>query len=239
MSTIWYARNVGDYQRKTRHLSMLEHGAYTMLLDWYYANDRAPNAIASELHRICMAFEPDEQAAMHRVLEQFFELRDGRWFNDRAEQELARRRSISEKRAEAAGKRWSASDASADAIAHTSTTTTTVKKKREAKASLRAPRFDEFWTAYPHRNGTKTGKAKAREIYARRVKDGVPEQTLIDGAQAAHRHPDVIRGYARDPTTWLNAEGWTDEIGQIVPIRQERPDGQPSRLDAFLSGARR
>jgi uncharacterized protein YdaU (DUF1376 family) len=115
-------------------------------------------------------------------------------------------------------------------------------ERREAKASLRATRFDEFWQTYPHRNGTKKGRASALKSYERRVRDGVSEQTLIDGAQAAHRHPDVIRGYARDPTTWLNAEGWTDEIGQIVPIRQETQHG-PSRsstgLDAFLTGARR
>jgi uncharacterized protein YdaU (DUF1376 family) len=122
---------------------------------------------------------------------------------------------------------------------HTDTDT----DKREAKASLRATRFDEFWQAYPHRNGTKKGRASALKVYERRMRDGVSEQELIDGAQAAHRHPDVIRGYARDPTTWLNAEGWTDEIGQIVPIRPEHQHGKPTRIEqdvtAFVSGASR
>ena len=34
---IFYKRYLGDYQRDTGHLSMLEHGAYTLLLDAFYA----------------------------------------------------------------------------------------------------------------------------------------------------------------------------------------------------------
>jgi hypothetical protein len=117
-------------------------------------------------------------------------------------------------------------------------------EERGAYAPLaRQGRFAEFWDTYPHRNGTKKAKAKASESYARAIRRGVSEQVIIDGARAAHRHPDVIRGYARDPTSWLNQEGWTDEISQIVTLEPRHDGRQPSRIEAdvtaFVAGASR
>ena len=36
----YYQRNIGDYARDTGHLSVLEHGLYVLMLDWYYLNER-------------------------------------------------------------------------------------------------------------------------------------------------------------------------------------------------------
>lgn len=83
---------------------------------------------------------------------------------------------------------------------------------RSSAPCRHARRFEDFWNAYPHRNSTKTGKAPALKRYQMAVKRGVAEETMIAGAWAAHRHPDVKRGYARDPATWLNQEGWEDEV---------------------------
>lgn len=79
-------------------------------------------------------------------------------------------------------------------------------------APTRVHRFVEFWESYPHRNGAKKGKQPALERYRRAVKAGVAEAAIIEGALAAHRHPDVVRGFARDPATWLNQRGWEDEV---------------------------
>lgn len=117
MTDIWYARYVGDYQRKTSHLSILEHGAYNLLLDHYYATGRPLPANASVLHRICRAFASDEQAAVKSVIDQFFYLENGCYYNKKAEQELAKRCNLSEKRRQAAKKRHHPDDANAGANA--------------------------------------------------------------------------------------------------------------------------
>lgn len=126
----WYARYPGDYGRKTRHLSMMEHGAYALLLDHYYNTGAPLPANAVQLHRICMAFDEAEQAACMTVLHEFFVLRDDGWHNDRADDELLKRSEISEKRSKSAAKRYANAPAkghaNAPAIAHTTTTTTTV-----------------------------------------------------------------------------------------------------------------
>lgn len=90
-------------------------------------------------------------------------------------------------------------------------------KEIDKSISTRAMRFDEFWSVYPHRGGVKRNRKGASQKYALAVRHGVPEQTLIDGAKAYATDRRVIDGYARDPTTWLNQEGWTDGIEAASP----------------------
>ena len=145
MSLQWYARYAGDYLRDTAHLSLLEHGAYTLLMDYYYstgqplpanADANAPAlalATNERLYRICRAVTQIEQEAVDSVLSCFFDLDDGNYYHDRIDRELEKRSDISEKRSAAnakmrearknkskAGNKQSASaDASADANAVT------------------------------------------------------------------------------------------------------------------------
>ena len=38
----YFKRNIGDYHKKAGRLSMLEHGAYTLLIDSCYDRERFP-----------------------------------------------------------------------------------------------------------------------------------------------------------------------------------------------------
>ena len=83
----YYKRHIGDYLKDTAHLSLLEHGIYTRLLDVYYTRESAiPEAQAA---RLIGARSEAEREAMQLVLEEFFELRDGVWIQHRCERELA------------------------------------------------------------------------------------------------------------------------------------------------------
>ena len=86
----YYERHIGDYAKDAGHLSMLEHGAYTILLDRYYSTEQGiPEGKA---HRLCRARTDDEVQAVDVVLEEFFELVDGVWINSRAEEEILKAR---------------------------------------------------------------------------------------------------------------------------------------------------
>lgn len=90
----YYERYCGDYQRDTAHLSLAEHGAYTMLLDTYFSVEKAlPEDLAS-LYRVCRAMTRLEQQAVKAVAEQFFPVSqdDGMRHNQRADREIARAR---------------------------------------------------------------------------------------------------------------------------------------------------
>lgn len=86
----YYRRYIGDYQRDTMHLSVAEHGAFTLLLDAYYAqNGQLPRHL-SELNRLCRATTKIEKNAVQSVAQQFFPTNgDGSRHNKRADSELA------------------------------------------------------------------------------------------------------------------------------------------------------
>lgn len=84
----YWERHIGDYARDTAHLSLLEHGVYTILLDRYYATEEG--IPADQAHRLARARTDDERAAVDAVLAEFFRLVDGLWINRRVEEEVAK-----------------------------------------------------------------------------------------------------------------------------------------------------
>ena len=114
----WYARYPRDYGEKTAHLSLAEHGAYTLLLDHYMTSGGAmPIAMPIAMHaaslcyRICRAQSDEERAAVDSVVVQFFTIEsDGCLHNKRADIELGKRKNLSETRSsvakKGAAKRW-------------------------------------------------------------------------------------------------------------------------------------
>lgn len=82
----YYERHLGDYAKDTAHLSMLEHGAYTLLLDRYYSTEAG--IPEDQAHRVARARTRDEKQAVDVVLNEFFVLTDGVWISGRAEEEI-------------------------------------------------------------------------------------------------------------------------------------------------------
>lgn len=105
MKIIWYSFYPADYARDTAHLTMIEHGAYRLLLDHCYMTGKPLPANEVHLHRVCRALAPEEQNALHTVLHQFFTLTNEGWVHERVQAELAKSGEISEKRRQAANLR--------------------------------------------------------------------------------------------------------------------------------------
>jgi uncharacterized protein YdaU (DUF1376 family) len=89
----YYERYCGDYQRDTAHLTLCEHGAFTMLLDAYYSTEKPLPSEHSSLYRICRAMSKVEQAAVRSVADEFFPIgEDGQRHNNRADAMIAKAR---------------------------------------------------------------------------------------------------------------------------------------------------
>lgn len=86
----YYERHLGDYAKDTGHLSMLEHGAYTLFLDRYYATEKG--IPEDQAHRVSRARTKEEKEAVNNVLNEYFVLVDGIWINNRAEEEIEKAR---------------------------------------------------------------------------------------------------------------------------------------------------
>ena len=136
----WMPMYHGDYLRDTRSLSLIQHGAYHLLLCTYYSTAQPLEADKSSLYRVCAAMTEDERQAVDFVIGKFFTLDGDVYRNKRADEEIAKAEEIQAKRSEA-GKRGAnaranasanastSDDAIADTTTTTSTTTTTNNKK--------------------------------------------------------------------------------------------------------------
>jgi len=82
----YYERHLGDYARDTAHLSILEHGAYNLLLDRYYATEQP--IPADQAHRLARARTREERLAVDVILSEFFVLHEGCWVHNRVDAEI-------------------------------------------------------------------------------------------------------------------------------------------------------
>ena len=86
----YYERHLGDYARRTAHLSLLEHGVYSLLLDRYYGSEKPLPLDLKAVQRLVGARTAGERAAVKTVLEEFFTLTDEGWRNKRCDEEIER-----------------------------------------------------------------------------------------------------------------------------------------------------
>lgn len=82
-----YPRHIGDYLKDTSHLSLLEHGVYTRLLDVYYTRE-APIP-PEQAERLVGARTREEKAALQAILSEFFIPSPEGWRQSRADREIA------------------------------------------------------------------------------------------------------------------------------------------------------
>lgn len=110
----YYERHIGDYLKDTAHLSIIEHGVYTRLLDIYYTREGPiPQA---EVARLVGARSKEERAALDVVLAEFFACDAGAYRQRRCDAEIERFQDKQRKAKASAEKRWQHTERSADAM---------------------------------------------------------------------------------------------------------------------------
>jgi uncharacterized protein YdaU (DUF1376 family) len=233
---LWTDAYLGD----TSHLTTIEHGAYLLLLIsmWRTAEKRLPSD--DKLLARYARCNAGQWARMKPILMAFFKVDGGFITQSRLTDEAYAVKQHSRKQSDKAKARWLKDKETPDAAALPEPCRNDAplplplpsKEEREAKASLVRSRFSEFWDCYPHRDG-KRNRAGAERAFAKASRR-VSEQTIIDGARAAHGDRRVRDGFARDPTTWLNQEGWADEVDPNVHPFPNRRQNDGERLDDQL-----
>jgi uncharacterized protein YdaU (DUF1376 family) len=96
-----YQKNIGDYRSATMHLSLLEHGVYNQLLDWYYLDEQPLPLDNRTLFRRLSAKSEIEQQAVVDVLEEMFTQTENGWGHKRVEREIAQYKAKSQQAREA------------------------------------------------------------------------------------------------------------------------------------------
>ena len=83
----YYKRNLGDYAKKCGRLTMLQHGAYTLLIDSCYDREQFPTL--EEAIDWCWASTTEEIEAVTFVLRKFFTLEGDVYVQNRIKDEVA------------------------------------------------------------------------------------------------------------------------------------------------------
>lgn len=86
----YFKRNIGDYHKKAGRLTMLQHGAYTLLLDACYDRETFPTL--EQALDWCWASTDEEKDAVEFVLKKFFILENGLYIQHRIQDELEKYR---------------------------------------------------------------------------------------------------------------------------------------------------
>lgn len=72
----FYMHHIGDYVKKTSHLSPAALGVYQRFVDWCYAHEKPLPLRMRDLYEIAHAFTPTDRRSVDRVLADFFEMTD-------------------------------------------------------------------------------------------------------------------------------------------------------------------
>jgi uncharacterized protein YdaU (DUF1376 family) len=82
----YFKRNIGDYHKKAGRLNMLQHGAYTLLIDACYDREKFPTL--EEAIEWTWASTSEEVEAVTFVLHKFFILENGVYKQNRIQEEI-------------------------------------------------------------------------------------------------------------------------------------------------------
>ncbi|MEM1191532.1 MAG: DUF1376 domain-containing protein [Pseudomonadota bacterium] len=95
----WYKKHIGDYMRKAGRLSMVQHGAYNLLMDSCY--DREDFPTRDDAIEWTWASTTEEVEAVEFVLGRFFTLgQDGKYVQKHIAEDIAEYRGTCQKNAE-------------------------------------------------------------------------------------------------------------------------------------------
>lgn len=211
----YYKRHLGDYAKDTGHLSALEHGVYTLLLDWYYSNERP--IPAEKAIRIARG-NPEETES---VLREYFHLTAEGWVHHYADREIAEyhRRAVINRATGKLGGRPRKNPEKTDSVstANPEITLATSHKpvsiRAESKALVQqAARFADFWQVYPNKKGRKD----AERHWRREGCDAVADQIICHVQLMLASDDGWRRGYVPMGSTYVNGRRWED-----------RPTGPP------------
>jgi uncharacterized protein YdaU (DUF1376 family) len=231
----YFKRNIGDYHKKAGRLTMLEHGAYTLLLDACYDRERFPTM--EEAIDWCWARNKEEIDAVELVLRKFFDLIDGRYVQLRIQDEIDAYHAISLKNKEIAANREAAKRTKRAPVvnepAPNQEPLTINQEPIDQKHTSQATTDDlflKFWALYPR----KQDKAKAQKAWTKLKVTEDLFALIAKGLSVQVVSADWLKEsgkYIPLPTTWLNGKRWEDEIKVASNVHQFPGKSRHTELD--------
>lgn len=184
----YYEHHIGDFLKKTVHLTAVEEGIYRRLLDRYYTTERPLPVDVRECCKLARASSKAERDAVRDVLKDFFSLQEDGHHQNRADQEIARFQEKSAKAKRSAEARWNASkpQSEGNANAYANASDESMRTHCEGNATRARPHTPDTSNQSPDLN-TNTHTAPATDggrVCRLLRKTGIPD--------ANPGHPDLL-----------------------------------------------
>jgi uncharacterized protein YdaU (DUF1376 family) len=234
----YYQFNIADYRKDAGHLSMVEHGIYRSLIDWYYL-DETPIPAETQVVMRRLRLGSDEAHHLENVLRDFFILTEKGYYHNRIHADLERyqtqfaKNRVNGQRGGRPKKQQVTEDKTQVVISDNQMVSQvepkltltnnqepiTNKIKARSKAPLALTRFAEFWQAYPRR----ADKAKAEQSWSKQGLDAIADEVIAGAVSYAKAKVGTEPQFIALPSTWLNGKRWQDESAG-APVTQSAPE---------------
>lgn len=235
----YYKRNIGDYYKKAGRLTMLQHGAYTLLKDACYDRETFPTL--DEAIDWVWAASKEEIEAVEFVLNKFFcKDESGYFVQDRVQEELdkyhensAINKRIANERETKRREKRTKREQSVDGLPNNSNeappnqelgTTNQELGTTNHNNNMVDQEFERFWLA----GMTKQSKQNAKKAFAKQFKEAckVDESTTAESFtdylvfDVQQRLAAQMFGFDKmHPSTYLNQQRWNDDIAKPTQTR--------------------
>jgi uncharacterized protein YdaU (DUF1376 family) len=222
---------VQDFLVGTADMIAEERGVYIVLLCYQWAKGFLPDDIT-----VLMRLSGGSRKSVTRVMAKFVKGDDGNLRNQRLEGEREKQRNFSASRSANAQKRYSKCTASASPVQCTDPALQSSSSSSDNTPIV--PKgtgvgFDAFWAAYPKK------KAKGAALKAWAKIKGVHEllPQILESVRQQTGSPEWQKEcgrYIPHPATWLNGQGWSDEVEIAIAAQSFRP---PEPVQSDFGGA--
>lgn len=174
---IYFEHHIGDYAAAAGHLSLIEDAIYSRAQRRYYLTEAPLPADSDAVARLVGAKEPNERAAVDRVLAEFFVLQDDGWHHPGCDLVIAAYHQKIGKARNSASARWGSKPAPSDGNAnamrtHSERTPNALRTDSERNADAHRSQCDGNAPHTPHTthqapHKSEVGKSPATESRAR------------------------------------------------------------------------
>jgi uncharacterized protein YdaU (DUF1376 family) len=241
----YYKRHIGDYHKKAGRLSMLEHGAYTLLLDACYDREKFPTK--DEAIDWCWARSSEEIAAVEFVLSKFFVFEGGVYVQSTISENVSQYHENALKNKQIAIEREEARRIKREQLVHDQARTVhesppnhkpltinhepilkekaivdSVESPSEKKSDFLSELFEKFWGYYK----TKQGKQKALAKFKSFLKGKSEGQcrfwmNLMLAYYMDCRERQVVGYDALHAATYIHNKRWEDSPEFMENFKRE------------------
>jgi uncharacterized protein YdaU (DUF1376 family) len=221
----YYQFNIADYRADTAHLSLIEHGIYRQLIDWYYLDEK-PIPLETQVVTRRLSLGSDMLHLLQNILSDFFIKTENGYLHNRIEQELERYKTqfaknrVNGKLGGRPSKTTSVSKET-QVVFENNHMATQINPNQEPITNNHKPLtiikpiravaldngFNEFYSAYPK----KKNRTDAEKAWGKR-KPPIDEVLKALAWQKQSKEWQKQGGdFIPYPASYINAGGWMDE----------------------------